>query len=184
MDKETMLLESVTYNPEDGTIYWKDTRPDYHFKTESSKKRWYTMFAGRPVSGECVFGRTSYIHVRLNGRKYKAHRVAWFLYYGVWPIGDIDHIDGDGLNNKIQNLRDVPRQINCRNGSMHKNNTTGVAGVNFRKDNGKWVARGSKIVEGKFVREYLGQFDTLDEAKKARKDWEDTQGDFTERHGK
>lgn len=184
MDIDVIIKESITYNPEDGKLFWKDSRPDYHFKTENSRKRWYTLFAGKQITGQCVFGRSTYIHVRINDTKHKAHRVAWFLHHAVWPEGDIDHRDGDGLNNKIANLRDVPRQINTRNASISKNNSSGVNGVNFRKDNGKWVARGNKIVEGKFVREYLGQFDTLDEAKKARKNWEDSQGDFTERHGK
>ena len=181
---DQIIKESITYDSLTGKLFWKDHRPSYHFKTESAMKRWHTLFAGKEIIGQCDYGESTYINVRINDTKHKSHRVAWFLHHGVWPEGDIDHKDGDGLNNKIANLRDVPRQVNARNASISKNNSSGVNGVNFRKDNGKWVARGNMVVEGQFVREYLGQFDTLDEAKKARRDWEDSQGNFTERHGK
>jgi hypothetical protein len=181
---DQIIQESITYDPSTGKLFWRSSRPSYHFKTKSTERRWYTLFAGNEISGQCEYGSVTYINVRINGTKHKAHRVAWFLHYGVWPEGDIDHWDGDGLNNRIANLRDVPRQINSHNASISKNNNSGVNGVNFRKDNGKWVARGNTVIEGEFVREYLGQFDSLEDAKKARKDWEDSQGNFTERHGK
>lgn len=142
------------------------------------------MFAGKEITGSCVYGNVAYINIRLNNRKLKAHRVAWWFTTGEWPTGEIDHIDGNGLNNKILNLRDVPKQLNMRNSGLSKNNSSGVNGVNQRKGNGKWVARGSILSEGKHVRVYLGQYETLDEAVKVRENWEKLEGNFTERHGK
>ncbi len=54
---------------------------------------------------------------------------------------EIDHIDGNGLNNKWSNLRSVSHSINAKNQKKHKNNTSGNSGVTFRKDSNKWRAR-------------------------------------------
>ena len=57
----------------------------------------------------------TYRFVKVRGLKFKAHRLAWLLSYGHWPPGIIDHIDGDGLNNRIDNLRVVSHHENCMN---------------------------------------------------------------------
>jgi hypothetical protein len=62
-----------------------------------------------------------------------AHRVVWVLNNGVIPLVlEIDHIDGNALNNKIQNLRLSNRNIATRNLSMKSTNKTGVTGVTYR----------------------------------------------------
>ena len=53
--------------------------------------------------------------VKFKGRNYKAHRVCWLIYYGSWPAGVIDHINGDKQDNRIANLRDVSQADNVRN---------------------------------------------------------------------
>lgn len=58
---------------------------------------------------------TGYRAVTYEGKKHLSHRVIWFLYYGVWPDKDIDHIDGDRLNNSISNLRLATDSQNLRN---------------------------------------------------------------------
>lgn len=131
---DRVIDESIIYDPLTGKLFWKLHRPSNHFKTESAMKRWHTLFAGKEITGQCEYGESIYINVRINNTKHKAHRVAWFLLHGIWPSGDIDHIDGDGLNNKIVNLRDVSRQVNTRNATISKNNSSGVNGVTFRKD--------------------------------------------------
>lgn len=45
--------------------------------------------------------KTGYVGIRIGGKEYKAHRVAWLHYHGEWPVGDIDHIDHDKTNNRI-----------------------------------------------------------------------------------
>jgi hypothetical protein len=92
----------------------------------------------------------------IKGRQRYAHRVVWLLIYGEWPKLEIDHIDGDRLNLRIANLRDVPKIINSENKRRpHRGSRSGVLGVDLAKP-GKWRAR--IRVRGKTI--YLGTFDS------------------------
>lgn len=53
--------------------------------------------------------------ISIDGVGYKAHRLAWLYIYGAFPVGVIDHINGDRADNRIANLRDVDHQINAEN---------------------------------------------------------------------
>lgn len=100
------------------------------------------------------------IRISLNGKIHYAryHRVAWLLYYKEWPKNKIDHIDGDKLNNKINNLRDVTQRQNNINRPLHRKGK--LPGSIFRKQYNKYEARA--VVNGKQV--YLGRYDTEKEA--------------------
>ena len=71
--------------------------------------------------------------VRVEGRLYLVHRVIYEMFYGEIGDLDIDHIDRNGLNNRIENLRAVPHVINMRNLSKQENNKSGVTGVNYKE---------------------------------------------------
>jgi hypothetical protein len=73
----------------------------------------------------------SYYKVLYQGRSYCLHRLAYLYMTGDFPKGHIDHIDGDGLNNRWDNLRVVSREQNQRNRSLNKNSTTGIPGVSW-----------------------------------------------------
>jgi hypothetical protein len=78
---------------------------------------------------------------------------------------DVDHINGNVLDNRRENLRVVSRAVNMRNfAGLRPNNTSGVVGVSFDKSRGKWVA--NIKVNNQHVR--LGRFETLEAAKAAR----------------
>ncbi|HHL9704187.1 TPA: HNH endonuclease signature motif containing protein [Escherichia coli] len=110
-------------------------------------------------------GKHGYIHI---GR-YKAHRLAWFFYYGVWPEKDIDHINGIKHDNRIINLREVDDTHN----SMNKKHLTphtlsGFRGVTYHKterSKPKWRVR---ITDNDGKRICIGLFYSLDEAIAAR----------------
>lgn len=104
------------YDPDSGEFIWKQGSPRAERGASAGTKRW------------C---RTAYyIDMKLDGRHYKAHRLAWLYVHGHWPIHEIDHIDGDGTNNRIANLRDVTRQINMQNQRRAKGVTkSGLLGV-------------------------------------------------------
>ena len=94
------------------------------------------------------------------GSAIKVHRLAWFLYYGSEPTGVIDHIDGDGTNNKITNLRITTNQGNMQNKKRYKNSSQYMVGVlsDYRNKVQTYQAQGMSIKTGKKV--FFGTFYT------------------------
>lgn len=93
-----------------------------------------------------------------------AHKIIWLYVYGEAPQS-IDHIDGDGLNNKIDNLRIACHAINNKNRSLSRVNKTGISGVSWIKARSKFEARISD--NGKEI--FLGRFNNIFDAAVARK---------------
>jgi len=95
-----LLHKLFAYDPETGVVTRK-------------------IAAGRRVKAGQVVGskkRDGYLSVGIEGRDFLLHRVIWAMHTGNWPDGKlIDHIDGDGLNNRIANLREATHQQNMRN---------------------------------------------------------------------
>lgn len=81
-----------------------------------------------------------YRRIRIDGKLYLAHRLAWFYEYGVWPDCQIDHIDRDGTNNAISNLRECLPTENQSNKTLSVSNKSGFKGVYWREDRKKWAA--------------------------------------------
>jgi hypothetical protein len=106
--------------------------------------------------------RDGYVKLNLLGHQPGAHRVAWLLFHGVWPSGEIDHINGNRADNRMCNLRDVPRSVNLQNIRAHKGNKLGLLGVT-RSPSGKYQARIS--IQDRNT--YLGTFATPEEAHQA-----------------
>lgn len=98
--------------------------------------------------------------IGIHYRNYRAHRLAWLYVYGEWPKGYIDHINGDGTDNRIANLRLCTQTQNAGNTKKPKHNTSGFKGAYLEKRTGRWYG---KIM---FQRKahYLGTFDTPKEA--------------------
>jgi hypothetical protein len=92
-------------------------------------------------AGTFLKGRNIYIHLRINGNKYLAHRIAWLLSTGQDPLElQIDHIDGNGCNNAIENLRLATSGQNSRNQKRAKSNKSGYKGVWLDKRRNKWAS--------------------------------------------
>jgi len=91
----------------------------------------------------------------------------------------IDHIDGNTLNNKIENLRAVDALLNAQNTCISTRNSSGVIGVRWEAKNKKW--RAMITTNKKF--KHLGYFDDFDQAKEARKAAEKHFG-FHKNHGR
>ncbi|NMD19083.1 MAG: HNH endonuclease [Verrucomicrobia bacterium] len=103
-------------------------------------------------------------HIIIGYARYKAHRLAWLYVYGEFPKKLIDHINGDPTDNRIANLREATMSENLHNQRRaHKNNKTGILGVQWRASKNKFRAR--IVTDGKET--HLGYFDTSDEAQKA-----------------
>jgi len=106
-----------------------------------------------------------YLRILIDGRKYLAHRLAWFYVYGCWPEKQIDHIDRNKLNNRINNLRDVSQSINQHNRTAARkdNKSTGLLGAYFAKRTGKYQAL--ITVNGKL--KGIGRYNSAEDAHKA-----------------
>lgn len=175
------VIECLDYNPKTGVFVWK-SRPASHFKNTHGMRIFNSQRAGT-VAGNILTlteYKKEYMQIRCSGFSMTSHRLAWIYVNGDIPEGmEIDHINGNGLDNRIENLRLVSRVENGRNLKKKSTNKSGVTGVSWSKDRNKWVA--SIMVGGKTI--YLGRFSSFDDAVSKRKSAEIKYG-FHKNHGK
>ena len=129
-----------------------------NYDTETGVFTWVASQSNRVKVGMvagCDDGH-GYFVIRYNGKPYRAHHIAWFLTYGVWPDGDIDHINGNRSDNRIANLRDVSHSVNLQNQRKPQSkNSSGFLGVSRNKAEGKWKA----TIQTNGKQKHLGYFD-------------------------
>lgn len=109
--------------------------------------------------------QNEYRLVYIDNKSYRAHRLAWLYMTGKWPTNDIDHKNGNSLDNRWSNLREATNSQNAMNSRRRSDNTSGVTGVYWNTSANKWQAYITP--EGKKTL-YLGVFATLAAAKNAR----------------
>lgn len=140
------LKEVLSYDPESGEFHWKIRK--YGVRTDGaalSVPRWY-------------------LRIQIDGRRYPAHRLAWFYHYGVWPKYQIDHRNRIENDNRIANLREATQQENCFNTKRRK---TGFKGVSRRKEE-RYAARPwAAMITKDYKSVHLGYFETAEEAQVA-----------------
>jgi hypothetical protein len=102
-----------------------------------------------------------YIRVTIDGKPYRMHQLVFLYHNGYLTKGkEIDHIDGNRTNNRIDNLREVTRQQNSLNRKYYEN-SSGIKGVSWSKERKKWVVQ--ITING--MNRHLGRYNTLEEAK-------------------
>lgn len=102
-----------------------------HYEPTTGHFTWLTSEGGVTIGS--VAGNVNsngYLVVGINGAKYRQHRLAWFYHHGVWPVGTVDHLDCNRVNNRIDNLRDVSQAVNMQNQrKASKASQSGVLGA-------------------------------------------------------
>ena len=73
--------------------------------------------------------KDGYLIIKIKGKQYKAHRLVFAYHNGRFPTMEIDHINRNRLDNRIENLREVDRQTNIDNTTRKPNFDTGVVGI-------------------------------------------------------
>jgi hypothetical protein len=116
---------------------------------------------GKPVGS---VNSSGYLVTKVNGITMQCHRIAWALFYREFPVGPLDHINRNRIDNSINNLRISTPSENTKNQSIYSNNRSGFTGVSFHKKTQKWRAYIS--VDGSPF--HIGLFDTALDAAEAR----------------
>lgn len=137
------LLDLLDYDPRTGIFTWRVARGP----------RKAGAVAGAP-SGD------GYIQIMIDWRNYKAHRLAWFWVHGEWPPEEIDHKDGIGSDNRLNEIRPATSSQNKINRRLLPQNTSGFKGAFLDKRDGRWYSHIS--LNRQLV--YLGRFDTAEQA--------------------
>lgn len=130
------------YDEETGFLWWKKTG------------------MGRQISKPVgCMDHLGYKRVMVDYKMYLTHRIIWLLNYGEWPKDQIDHIDRDPSNNRLNNLRDVSRSINSRCAKTKYHTRSGERGI---------TVNGCGTVSLKLQGKTIGTFNTLREARQAK----------------
>lgn len=141
-------FDRLAYEPETGVFTW--------------------AVKGRGISLGSVAGSKTnegYWQIKLCFKSYRAHRLAWFLSYGVWPLMGLDHINGDKLDNRLEKLREATHSLNMQNKrqAMSNNKSCGLLGASWNKQHERWQA--ALMVDKK--RRHLGYFSSAEDAHSA-----------------
>jgi len=104
-----------------------------------------------------------YLSIRIDGKRYKSHRLAWLYMTGRWPKDQIDHLNGVRDDNHWFNLREANASQNRRNSAGNSSSSSIYKGVSWHGGIGKWVARYG--ANGKIHN--LGSFDREEDARRA-----------------
>lgn len=141
---------------------------------------WEVSKSGRSKKGSIAGSiyANGYLVIGIDGKRYQAHRLAWFYCYGEWPT-ITDHKNGVRTDNMISNLRSITSTENSKNTKIRTNNTSGFVGVSWNKKESKW--RSQIKVKSKTL--HLGYFEDKTEAIEARKEANIKYG-FHNNHGR
>ena len=114
------LKRKLLYNPWTGMFYRRTSRRRF-------------VIAGST-------NEAGYVIISVCERAYRAHRLAYLHVYGYFPENGIDHRNRIKTANWISNLREASKSCNARNSNTPSDNSSGVVGVNYRKDREIWRA--------------------------------------------
>jgi len=133
------LKELLHYNPDTGDFTWLISKG---------------VKAGTVVK----YSIQGHIYVRIHGRSYPIHRLAFLYMTGEFPVDQVDHINNIRSDNRFINLRECNSFENTCNSPLRSDNTSGAKGVHWDSKNSKWYAS----ICAKKTRYFLGRFDDFE----------------------
>ena len=155
------LRSIASYCPETGIVTWLRRSPSTFRNggayAEAISDRWNKNMAGTEVGNVNSHG---YVVTCVEKKTVMVHRMAWAIHFGKWPDGQIDHINGDPSDNRIENLRDVSVSENALNRKYHRAGQLKFSHKRTTVVKGKSYTYFASVVRGK----YLGGFKTREEA--------------------
>jgi hypothetical protein len=132
------------------------------FRYEDGKLIRRVRAANRTNAGDIAGckGKQGYLVTCVDSKEYLNHRLVFLYHHGYVPETQIDHIDRDRTNNRIENLREITQRCNSRNCNISSNNKSGITGVCWYKRDSVWKSQIN--LDGKAV--HLGYSQDLVEA--------------------
>lgn len=161
------LKSKLNYNCETGLFTWKQSSSNRIKIGGIAGNTWFNKHNGK-----------IYKRIFVKDKLYYSHRLAWFYVYGAWPEQEIDHVNGNGEDNRLINLRCVSSSENKKNMKIKSSNNSGVSGISFHKKANKWMCR--ITVNKKTI--YIGLFEDINDATLAIKKYREIYG-FHKNHG-
>lgn len=136
-----------------------------HYDAEAGVFTWRMNRGGTAKAGTVAgnIQAAGYRYINFKGKLVAAHRLAWLYVHGVWPNGDIDHINHQRADNRIANLRDTNRSQNMRNSLRKRTELSPLQGVCWDRQHQKWLS--CITSNGKQI--HLGRYDTAELAHEA-----------------
>lgn len=133
--KSDVLRDLIKRAQEKGLYSTKRSIIDLLYDKHTGEFTWKS--SGEPAGSTSAAG---YVSINIDGKRYPAHRLAWYITYGYFPEHEIDHVNRDPSDNRLANLREASRQCNARNMDNPSDNRSGVKGVSYCRTNRKWRA--------------------------------------------
>jgi hypothetical protein len=118
------LLELLVYDAETGVFTWRIARPGNKAGSVAGCQR-----------------RDGYNVIRLDGKLYLAHRLAWLYEHGEWPIAELDHANGIKGDDRFCNLRLASHSQNNLNRGARSDNKSGLKNIHWDKRTRSWCVQ-------------------------------------------
>ena len=157
-EEENYITENLRYDHETGYLWW--IKPS---ENKSARRLLDKPVGWHTPAGYLEFGSPRQITGYSYTKKLFVHRIAWFLHYGIWPEHELDHINNDKTDNRLENLRPATRKENGRNRKAHKDSSSKYKGVSWNKKQQKWISQ----IKINYKTEYLGCYTSEEDAARA-----------------